>query len=372
MRIRILTIISFFLSLPALSFVENTTKGYPNCMACHISSTGGGILNNYGRSLSKELMSTWEGPNGFEKPGYGLLKNSEHVSLGGQYRTIQVKAENNKVDVEKQFEMQNNIEFAFKYMDAFLVGTIGTVEGPDETEDKDEFLSERHFVQLNLDSNIITRLGKFRQLFGINHPNHTRFTKSNLGFGSNSETYNLDLTKFFEWGEFNISTSLGEFTSSPEDDSKKRNFIVNFTHYLDGHSRLGTAVLTERTTSHKREALNLNLVHKLTSKIQIRSEFIYYTQQNIVNDKFNQQTNGTLGDHQIQYNLHKGINPYLIFERAQSNLKDKESLITAPGLGLQFLPIPHFEIQAEYSRRISHADFSNPEHRSFLTLHLYH
>ena len=59
-------------------------------------------------------------------------------------------------------------------------------EGPDETPEKEEFLSERHYILWETSENTRLRAGKFRQHFGINHPSHTRFVKEKLGFGSNS------------------------------------------------------------------------------------------------------------------------------------------------------------------------------------------
>ena len=115
----LLIFLIFLLSFKAHGFVENTVKGYANCTACHVSPNGGGVLTDYGRSLSSELMSTWKVAKGFENPFYGAVKNTENIKFGGQYRTIQVFAENDQVNVKKQFTMQSNLEFAVKYMKSF-------------------------------------------------------------------------------------------------------------------------------------------------------------------------------------------------------------------------------------------------------------
>ena len=369
---RLIFVLIFILCSKGHTFVENTVKGYANCMACHISPNGGGILTDYGRSLSSELMSTWKVVKGFEHPYYGAIKNTKNVKFGGQYRTIQVLSENDQVKVKKQFTMQNNLEFAFKYMNAFLVGTVGRREGPDETPEKGEFLSERHYVLWETSSDTRLRIGKFRQHFGINHPNHTRFVKSNLGFGSNSESYNLEFMKFYEWGEINTSLSVGDFFEEIESSSNERNFAFNITHYLKGSSRLGFSFLTGKDTRSKRDIFGLNLIHSIFPKFIFRSE-IDLEHKNLINmNSYGELKKGIYSDHQIGYQFFKGGLVYLIYEYAQNNLSDNDTRVSSPGLGFQLLPIPHVEFQVEYQRRSYTSDPRNPEHRSFFTFHLYH
>jgi len=370
---KILALLSLVLSVQTFSFVENTTKGYANCMACHISPNGGGVLTDYGRSLSSSLMSTWKVTDGFENPYYGLGKNTQNIKFGGQYRMIQVYAENDQIDVKRQFTMQNNLEFAVKYMNAFVVGTVGTQEGPDNFPDKNEFLSERHFALWEVSPDSRLRVGKFRQHFGINHPNHTRFTKASLGFGSNSETYNFEFSKFFETGEINTSASLGKIFTSDNRNQGKRNLVFNYTYYANGSSRIGTSLLYEKSNTYKRSIYGLNAIFPILKNGIGRSEI------NFENKSLGDTTNGyqdsinaLYGDHQYGLKAFKGGMAYFIFEHSQSNLSDSKTLITSPGVGFQFLPIPHVEIQLEYQRRTYKSDPNNKEHRSFITAHLYH
>lgn len=370
---RILALFLFTLiTNSSFGFVENVTKGYPNCMACHVSATGGGLLNDYGRSLSKDMMSTLSLYKGFEKPFYGAVENSENIKVGGQYRTLQTWGENNQVKVKQQFTMQNNVEFGVKYAEAFLIGTLGTKEGPDNSPNKREFLSERHYIQWETAPDSRLRVGKFRQHFGINQPNHTRFTKASVGFGSYSETYNLDFTKFYEWGEMNISTSLGNMWTNKNLHSGQKNVAFNFTHYLGGNSRVGFSVLKGESDQYTRDLGSLNAIFPISKNVIGRSEIVYEDKQNKTASGRGESINALYGDHQYSYKLHKGIMPYFVFEHSQSNLSDNETLILSPGLGVQFLPIPHVELQAEFQRRSRESQPDNPETRIFAMLHLYH
>lgn len=365
-------LVLLLISSQSFGFVENVTKGYPNCMACHISSSGGGILNDYGRSLSKEMMSTWTLFSHFEDPYYGVAKNTPNIKFGGQYRNIQIHAENDQVKLKRQFTMQNNVEFAIKYAEAFIVGTIGTKEGPDNSPDKNEFLSERHYIQWQTSVDTQVRAGKFRQQFGINQPNHTRFTKASTGFGSYSEAYNVDITKFYEWGELNVSTSLGNLWTNKSEDDEKRNFAANFTHYMGGNSRVGISLLRGQARNYKRSMVSAHAVFPIFKNFIGRSEIVYENKSNKTSAGLSEPIKAIYGDHQYGYKLFKGFMPYLVFEHSQSNVSDNETLILSPGAGFQFLPIPHVELQAQYQKRSYESQPGNTEDKIFLTMHLYH
>jgi hypothetical protein len=238
------------------AFVENVTHGYPNCMACHVSPTGGGILTDYGRALSSELMSTIKTKD-INVPFFGLVKNSPHLKWGGDMRVIQTRFENNQIKTGSLFVMQQNIEVAAYLNEFTAVATFGRKEGPKRrTVDKGEFISERHYLMYTPDPTTKVRVGKFRQSYGLNDPNHTRFVKRELGFGSYSETYQLEYFKVLESGEFLLSTSLGRI-DIPKDPNE-RNIMGQWTKYVDGKGRLSANVLLGESNRVRRSLLGVN------------------------------------------------------------------------------------------------------------------
>src|SRR5690606_1512947 len=52
MRFRLLTVAAI-LSAPAFALPTMIRLGYPNCVSCHISPQGGGLLNDYGRGIDQ-------------------------------------------------------------------------------------------------------------------------------------------------------------------------------------------------------------------------------------------------------------------------------------------------------------------------------
>lgn len=355
------------------AFVENTVHGYPNCVACHVNPTGGGVLNDYGRVLSSELMSTFKTKN-FQNPFYGLVHNTPTVKWGGQVRTIQTRRENNVTESGQSFLMQNNVEAALYVKDFIAVAAVGTREGPsDFNPQKGDFVSERHYLLWNIDPTTRVKVGKFRQAFGLNDPNHTRLTKSNLGFGSFSETYQLEVMKFFETGEAVLATSLGDI-NSPNNQEKERNVSAQLTHYAGGKSRLTANVLLGESSRTRRAIYGVNGIIPMGEHNLMRFELDYQVSELLATSgPRNEKTSSLVGNMLLGRKFFRGFMGYFVYEQLQSDLRQsRQTLTTSPGLGFQWLPLPHFELQFEHQYRTQYAQKDNPEHRSFLTLHLYH
>lgn len=355
-----------FVSFNAYSYVENVSHGYPNCMACHVSPSGGGVLNDYGRALSGELMSAWT-IRGAEQPLMGLVNNRENLKIGGDIRYAQVHSENKNRKRGRQFLMQQNIELAIKHKDFWFVGTLGTQEGPREVEETGTFLSERHYVMFEASESHRVRAGKFRKNFGLGDPNHTRLTKSNYGFGSQSETYQLEATQYFEWGEAVLFADLGRL-DIPRSQNE-RGFGGTVTHYLNGKSRIGIMGMIAESVAQRRELLGVHLVQTLPKHLLLKGE--------IISQKSFQSSDANVSNHSLggQYTLSslaiKGLWPYLVFEHNQANTDDSDTLVTAPGAGIMLLPFPHFDIQAEYQHRMNRSEPGNPDKRAWVVAHFY-
>lgn len=332
-----------FFSVVGFSYVENTVKGYANCLACHYSPTGGDLLNDYGRSLSKEDMSTWSLSKNAEKPFFGSFKESKWARLGGDVRTIQTYVDNDFVESRKLFLMQSNVELGVKIKNILLVGTAGFRGGPSEAPNNGDFVSERHYALVNINEQTKLRLGKFRPLFGINDPNHTRATKALLGFGALTETYNLEFFKFTENYEILVNASFGAFDGRLEEE-----FLSStFTHYLGGSSRLGLSVLVGKLDGEQRRVLSTFGVLPISPKLYGMYEMDYQigeSQGARFRDLFAAYT-------RLGYRVFKGFQSYISYEHASPDLDVSGNYLRSPGLGVQWMPIPHTELQFEIQRQ---------------------
>src|SRR5271170_7738780 len=85
----------------AHGFPEMARIGYQNCIACHVSPTGGGVLTPYGRGMTSDILSTWHA-DGEDAIGHGLIKDKDGkpyatpdwLQLGGDSRWIQTYLNN--------------------------------------------------------------------------------------------------------------------------------------------------------------------------------------------------------------------------------------------------------------------------------------
>lgn len=360
--------ILLFLIPRAKAFVENVTHGYVNCMACHISPSGGGILTDYGRSLSNELMSTWGWKNS-ENSLFGLAKETEILKIGGDIRWLQTYFENSEIKQGQQFVMQKNVELGLHTKSTWFIGALGTREGPGGVPQRGQFLSERHYLLWETSEESRVRIGKFRLHFGLGDPNHTRVTKSPLGFGSNTETYNLEFSKMTEFDEIFLTATLGRL-DLPRDQTSERALSITFAKYLGSKAKAGISALLGESALQRRSLAGLFAIFPFLDQgvFKFESDFQRSTLASIPSKSVD-----LFASHfSAGYQLTKGLIPYLSYEYLHRDISDSKARESSPGFGIQWLPIPHIEILAEYKRQAIGQSMSNSVNNvGFFLFHLY-
>lgn len=367
MKTPLLFLLVFGFTQTSFAFLENATHGYSNCLTCHYSPAGGDMLNDYGRSLSSELMSTWSAP-GAERVFGGAVKETKWAKFGGDFRSVQRYLDTPNLEDRSFFIMQNNVEIGLKYKKIMLIGTLGTSEGPSSSPVKSDFISERHYVLAELSPTSRLRAGKFRVNYGLNDPNHNRLIKRSLGFGSYSEAYNLEYSKFYDNWDFFVNYSLGRVDRSRRSNDE-RSVSMKASHYLGGKSKIGLSYLYGETPSLKRFLIGTFGITPITEKSYVVYELDY-------EDKSPVGLSGLSGSQKViahvraGYEVMKGFKAYGIYD-IEHNVNDSNARITAPGLGMQWLPFPHFELQLEY-QNMDFAFNQGANHFGFVMAHVYY
>lgn len=172
----------------AHAFPQLTTHGY-NCTSCHVSPHGGGLLNEYGRNQSENILSRWS----YENEGRLLhgINLPEYINLGGDFRWINVTRKHPLGDHSKIFWMQNELEAAIKPIKGLtIVATVG------KYSEDDEFEYRRNYLLLDINNYVSFRVGRFIPGYGLLTADHTVYTHP----GEGSEQYQIEAnlqTQFF-------------------------------------------------------------------------------------------------------------------------------------------------------------------------------
>lgn len=200
--------------LSAFAFPEMIRHGYVNCSTCHVSPSGGGLLSEYGRALSKEALS--RGRWFFESVAQGKSADTEEaflggtvaapkwLNLGGSVRMLQAVRETPREIAGRFILMQADLEFGVSDGKRFsLVGTLGRGE-PARSNARvfsalNFLVSRRHWlgVLMGPDSakdRLQLRAGRFFPAYGLNIAEHVAATRKLLGFDQEQESYNLEFS----------------------------------------------------------------------------------------------------------------------------------------------------------------------------------
>lgn len=196
----------FLVSFEASAFPEMIRHGYVNCTACHTTLVGGGLLNEYGRSLSRELLSA---PSVFGKASsedeggflHGAVTMPENWLLGGDIRLLQTFAESKAASQGRFLVMQIDFDFSYQAREWLrFFGSFGRIESRKEDAVARDFITNpRYGVEFVLSpaeqaERWVLRLGRFMPAYGIAVAEHTLVTRRYLDFSPSQERFAGELS----------------------------------------------------------------------------------------------------------------------------------------------------------------------------------
>ena len=184
-----------------------TARAYPEfqlatgngrCSLCHISPTGGGLINDYGRSESSDTISQFGGNGDFL---YGVYKEPAWIKLGVDFRGAFVAKQQVDEPEYYLFPMQGDTYAWFRFADwSFYtsVGPRGQVRSDDESLSgrlgsvSSRMGAREYWVMWRpKTTGYYARAGRFLMPFGLRSPDHRAYVRRDLGLGIWEETYNL-------------------------------------------------------------------------------------------------------------------------------------------------------------------------------------
>ena len=202
------------------------TKQYARCTTCHYSPTGGGLLTPYGRSLSRqELSSTGHS----ESLSQGALGKEEQflwgltgdalgpVSLGIDLRPSHLNLDVAGTGSGRGLLMTADLLAAYRTGGWTLYGELGREPLLDGTR----IASYEYWVGHESGSGLGFRAGRFLPAYGIRLADHTALTRAPLGFDFFDQVYALELSRSRGRSLLQLSLGPGRAESVLHDDGRR-------------------------------------------------------------------------------------------------------------------------------------------------------
>ena len=173
------------------------SRQYTRCTNCHYSPTGGGLLTPYGRSLSREELSTFGASRGSGALGreqdflFGALgKGLGPVSVGLDLRPSHLSIDSTGYSSSRDFLMNAAVAAALQHRKWTFYGLVGRQPRGDDTR----VSSFEHWVMYQSDGGLGVRVGRFLPAYGVRLADHTTFTRATLGFDNDDQIYGAEMS----------------------------------------------------------------------------------------------------------------------------------------------------------------------------------
>ena len=199
------------------------SRQYTRCTNCHFSPTGGGLLTPYGRSLSREELSTFGASRGSGTPGreqeflFGALgKGLGPVSVGIDLRPSHLSLDSAGYSSSRDFLMNAALAAALQFRKWTFYGQVGRQPRGDDAR----VTSFEHWVAYQSDKGLGVRVGRFLPAYGVRLADHTAFTRATLGFDNDDQIYGVELSYKSDRQLVQVAAGPGRAESLLNDDEQ--------------------------------------------------------------------------------------------------------------------------------------------------------
>jgi len=356
----LVTLLTFVSFGKVFAYPEMVRYGYANCISCHVSPTGGGVLTEYGRALSAEILSTWTSHDE-EKFLYGAVTPPDWLSTGGDVRAL---------GLFQALGVRQGFNFIFMQADAEAAATIGdvTLDATGGVSYDGTPISRRHFLTYRPTESLSFRLGKFMPAFGINSENHSVGVKRGLGKDEGTETYNIEAA----WIGENFDAFLTGILGRPDNLQlgAETGGALSSSFFVAKSIKLGASYYYGTRDIEQRHVLGPFAMVGFTPRLFLLAEadfqfFIPKTLQGGITQ------NGFVDDIRLDYELYQGVHFYLLQEYYTYDFSSSLASSDSYGVGFQWFPRPHIELNTVYEKQRIGGTSANFGNYAYLMLHYY-
>ncbi|HEY8278966.1 MAG TPA: hypothetical protein VIH99_05040 [Bdellovibrionota bacterium] len=352
-------------SAPAFAFPEMVRHHYVNCNACHVNPSGGGLLTEYGRGMSGEVLSTWH----YENESlflHGALKPEKlpsFLNVGGDVRAVQVHRESRQVREGRYILMQTALE------GAATVGPVSAVASYFAPDRKNHVHGElgRFYLLGNVTDAFQLKAGRFLPAFGIADPHHILSTRQSLGFGYGS---NRDAAEAHYSGE-QWHGALGVSRSRLDSALRQKEESVSFQleKFFSDSYRVGVSAWRGETEQMRRWLWSLHGILGFTEHSYLLSETTWQNRQSKTPGSAWEM--GIFHFSRVGYEFFQGFHLTALGDISETNISQPDSLTVMAGGGPIWYPRPHLEFELVFTQRKILRQSREWEDYAYLMLHYY-
>ncbi|MDE2882465.1 MAG: hypothetical protein OXP70_11460 [Acidobacteriota bacterium] len=207
-------------AVPAVAEPTFLSKQYPRCTACHYSASGGGLLTPYGRSLSREEISTFGGRGAAagedawaeEEFLFGILGSDSPLQLGLDLRPSQLRVEAAGRDLpDRNFLMNLDLRAAWRAGGWTAYGTVGRQPGGG-------LVTYEHWLGREISDGVSVRGGRFLPAYGVRLADHTGLSRDLLGLAEDDQIYGVEVGLSSDRSLLQVAVGPGRAESLLDDD----------------------------------------------------------------------------------------------------------------------------------------------------------
>ena len=218
----VLVSVACWSAAPAVAEPTFLSKQYPRCTACHYSASGGGLLTPYGRSLSREEISTFGRRDAAAEAGgraeeeflFGAVGSDRPLQLGVDLRPSQLRIEVAGRDLpDRNFLMNLDLQAAWRDGDWTAYGTVGRRPGGG-------LVTYEHWLARQVSDRVSVRGGRFLPAYGVRFADHTALSRDRLGLAEDDQIYGMELGLSSDRSLLQVAAGPGRAESLLNDDGR--------------------------------------------------------------------------------------------------------------------------------------------------------
>lgn len=350
----------------AHAFPELIRHGYVNCIICHVSPSGGGTINDYGRTFSGEGLSSWT-TKGEESFLHGLVKRKQipkWLSIGGDVRAAQVYQNTPSVTIAKTIMMQADFEAAARIGGLTLDAGAGRIQTNPNLPPK--LGTHRFFAMYNFTDELMVRAGRFTPVYGINLPDHIIDTRGVLQFDQGGETYNLEGSWITD--TWNVVLTGYQGPADTDYPLQENGGIAQVSYAFHDTYKIGASSLYGRTNTQTRQLNGAHALFGFTEKFYYMGEADWQGTNQI---STNVNTVGFFDYNRLGYEVFRGAHLLTSLEYWETDILNSTTANDRYGIGTQLFPRPHFDIQAMWTKWRTRSAGDNFIDYAWTVLHYY-